>query len=276
MPTTTDLLIGSIRFGDTQSMSVTTAGPVTEDCDVAIGNYYLYDDESPFDLFDAVGDALSGHSALGGGVGVLLGVDLHVHLVGSGVAFAVNWADATELRDALGFTTNLTSATSHRAPNISPLLWSAGRPVTWEARLGTNGIKVVDVARGQSGPSTVRTTRNNTRRRNTLIYSHILGSRVWTTDEENGEFVTFWDEVLVNGRRFKVWRNYPEDLADSTTLQNPNDSPNFGPIPSGSPSSETAYIYTGPSEMPFARENGFHEKLVALSIPVVTTRDFDA
>jgi hypothetical protein len=275
MPTRTDLLIGSTRLTETQTMAV-TATATTEDCDVAAGNYYLYDDESAFDSFLAVINALDSHSILTGNVYVTLGVDLHVHLVSTGAAFSLNWADAIELRDMLGFTINLTSATTHRAPNISPLLWSAGRTTTWEARVGTNGIKIADVARGQSGPGTVRSNRHNTHRRNTLIYRYVLNSRVWTEDEENGEFVTFWDQVLVPGHRFKVWRNYLEDLNDSSSELSPHDPTDFGPIPSGNPTSESAFIYVGPNEMPFGREFGYHESVHPVTIPVVTTREFDA
>lgn len=276
MPTTTDILIGSIPHLEEQTMAVTTAGPVTEDCVVAAGPYYLFDDSSAFDMFQVLTNALDQHSILVGNVGVALGVDLHINLFSIGIPFSLNWADATDLRDMLGFTVNLTSATSHRAPNISPLLWSPGKTTTWAARVGSNGIPIADVARGQSGPGTVRATRHNTHRRNELIYRYVRNSRVWTTDEENGEFIAFWQNVLSTSARFKVWRNYPEDLSDSSTTLSPADSSNPGPVPSGDPTNETAFIYVGPNEMPFGREFGYHESVHPVTIPVVTTREYDA
>lgn len=269
MPTTTDLLIGSYPNLEEQTVTVTTAGPVTEPCDLAANSWYLFDDVSAWDLFTGFANTLMSHSVLND-VALVLGVDLRVRIISS-IAFAMTWPTDNILRNLFGFTGSLVSATTHTAANISPLLWSPGKPTTWLGRVGTDGIPVRDVAVGQSGPGTLRATFHNEYRRNELIYRYLLNSKVWTEDEDNGEFFVFFRDVLMMRRRFKVWRNYPEDLADSSTLQNPNDSVNPGPIPSSG-----AYIYTGGSEMPWAREFGYVDSLHPITLPVVSAREYDA
>jgi hypothetical protein len=269
MPTTTDLLIGSYPNLEAQSMSVTTAGPVTEPCVLAANSWYLFDDVSAWDLFNALGASLMTHSVLND-VALFLGVDLRIR-INSSIAFALTWPTNNILRNLLGFTAGLASNTLHTATNISPLLWSPGKPATQEARVGTDGIPVADTAVGMSGPGTLIAREFNEYRRDTLTFRYLLNSKVWTTDEAGGEFISFWRNVIRLRRRFKVWRNYPEDLTDHTTLQNPNDSTNPGPLPSTG-----AYKYTGPNEMPWGREFNFVDSLHPLTLPVVQTREYDA
>jgi hypothetical protein len=180
----------------------------------------------------------------------------------------LTWPADNILRGLLGFAANLTpSALEHTATLISPLLWAPGKNKNpTEARRDTDGILVRDIAVGQSGPGTVRATSFNRYRRNTLIYRYIANSKVWTTSEAGGEFFTFFDQVLVERRRFKVWREWPENLA-GTDSAHPSDTGTELP-------SSGAYIYTGPNEMPWGREFGQSESRHPISIPVVTAAEY--
>lgn len=271
MPTTTDLLIGSYPNLEAQTLSVRDTGTgTTEGCVLPANSWYLYDDLSAWDLLEAMSGAIESHSILNS-VSVLLGVDLRVHIVSS-LAFTMTWPADNVLRNLLGFTGALSpSSLTHTASRISPLLWSPGKPTTWLARVGTDGIPVREVAVGQSGPGTVRATLGNEYRRNELIYRYLLNSKMWTPAEENGEYFVFFREVCQMRRRFKVWSNYPEDLTDHSTLLSPADAPNPGPIPSSG-----AYICSGGGEMPWGREFNFVDSLHPLTIPVVSTREYDA
>lgn len=267
MVATSDWLIGSYPDLESQSMTVTTAGPVAEACVLAAGDYYLYDDLSDWDLINELQIALLTHSVLND-VGIIFQENRRIRIV-STIAFALTWPTDNILRNLLGFTGNLTSALEHTAANVSPLLWSPGKNNNpTEARKGTDGIKVMDVVVGQSGPGTMRATKKNEYRRNTLLYRHIANARVWTTAEAGGEFCSFFDNVLVMRRRFKVWPDVPEGTG-TTSIGSPADT--GGPIPSSG-----AYVYNGPNEMPWGREHGYKEFTHPITLPVNTTREYDA
>lgn len=263
MPTT-DLLIGSFPSLPASTLSVNAGG--VEVLNFAADSYYLFNSDDGFDLLAQLADALNSHSNLSG-VTVFIQENLRVRIQGGATAFTVQWPANGILRDLLGFTGNLASATSHTAPNISPLLWSAGRPATYLARLGTDGIPVYDTAIGQSAPGIVRATSHNSYRKNTLSFRYVQNSRVWTTVEAGGEFFAFFHEVLRQVRRFKVWRNVVEDLSSTDELTFPST-----PLPSTG-----AYVYAPPSrpvEMPWGREFAAKESLHPIVLPVVQSPEY--
>lgn len=264
-----DLLIGSYPNLEAQSLSV-TASSVTEPVAIAAGSYYLYDTlGTQRGLTERMMNALLSHSVLSDVV-LYLTEQLYIRIVSS-TAFTLTWPSDGILRDLLGFTGSLSPAAAvHTATRRSPLLWTAGKPTTWEARVGTDGILVRDIAVGQSGPSTMRATSFNRYRRNTLSYRYVANARMWTTAEAGGEFFTFFDQVLAERRRFKVWRNCPVDFAGVDVLESDGLGSNDRRPSSG------AYVYSGNNEMPWGREYGFVDALHPISIPVVTTREYDA
>lgn len=263
---TTDLLIGSYPALPAQSISV-TVGATTEVIVLPAGNYYLTDGTPGRSLLDALETAIGSHS-------LLLPADIEVRLlrnrsvrVASADACSVQWPSDGVLRDLLGFATNLSpAATSFAAPGISPLLWSAARTATYEARYATNGILVHDTAVGQSAPGIVTATAFNSYRTNTLMWRYVLNDRVWTSAEAGGQFVSFWGHCLRRMVRFKVYRNTTEDTTASTAITLGTVLPSSG-----------AYIYA-PTErvgaMPFGREFGFHEYTHPITIPVVSSPEY--
>lgn len=262
----TDVLVGSYPSLPSQAITITTAGPIAEERTLAAGDYYLYDDGSSFDLIAALTSVINGHSIVADAVVSIL--DNRLIQITSSTSFALTWPTDGVLRDLLGFTGNLTTATSHTAANISPLLWSPGKRATTGGRFGTDGIPVVDVAWAQSGPGRVYATSHNLYRRQTLSWRYLLNARVWTTAEANGEFIAFWREVLIKARPFKVWLNLIEGSGSAWDLDGDGD----GVLPSAG-----AYVYQPngrPVDMPWAREFGFHESVHPIEIPCSTTPEF--
>lgn len=262
----TDVLIGSYPSLPAQTLTISTAGPIAEDHDVAAGDYYLYDDGSSFDLLAAIATAINAHSIVTGATVEIL--DNLLVRIASATSFALTWPTDGVLRDLLGFTGNLTTATSHTATNISPLLWSPGKRASTAARFGADGTPVVDAAWAQAGPGRVYATSHNEYRKQTLSWRYLLNARVWTTSEENGEFIAFWRNVLIKARPFKVWRNLTEGSGSSWDIADDGD----GVLPSTG-----AYVYQPggrPSEMPWAREFRLSETLHPIDIPCSTTPEF--
>lgn len=263
----TDLLIGSYPNLPAQTLTISTAGPVTENHDLAEGSYYLYDDQSAFDLMAAITAVLESHSVLTGATVSMLN-NRHLRISAT-QTFSLTWPTDNVLRNLLGFTTNLSGTNTYTATNISSLLWSPGKTTTYGARLGTDGIPVSDTAWAQSGPGTVYATRHNTYRRQSLIYRFVQNARVWTTSEAGGEFFAFWRDVLDLGRKFKVWRTLDEGSGSSDwDIAGDGD----GVLPSSG-----AYVYQPterPGAMPWDREFGFHEYTHPITIPCSTSTEY--
>lgn len=268
MPTlTSDICIGSSPNLPAQTMSV-TANAVTEDVVLPARSYYLDDGVSAFGLVYRLGANLTGHSELLGGVTCVVQRDLRVRIESdAAVAFTLTWPTDGVLRDLLGFTGNLTpAATSHTATSISPLIWSAGRTASYRARLGTDGVPVHDTMVGQSAPGTVRATSYNSYRTNTVTWRYVSNARVWTTDEEGGEFYAFWDQCLRRLAHFKIYRGTVEDSASTTAITLGTVLPSSG-----------AYVLAPQErvgEMPWDREFKLVESSHPIELPVVTTPEY--
>lgn len=265
---TTDLLIGSYPSLPEQSIS-TTANAVTEAFVLPARSYYLQNpSDQTFDLLYRVGSNSVGLAELPAGLLLELQRDLRVRISSvDAVAFTLTWPTDGLLRDLLGFTGNLTpAATSHVAPNVSPLLWSAARPATYRARLGTDGIPVRDTAVGQSATGVISSNTHNELRENTLSWRYVQNPRIWTEDEEGGEFFAFWGQVLAHSRRFKVYRGTVEDEASTTAITLGTVLPRAG----------LAYVHIPPSpvKFPFDREFAFVESLHPVVIEVKTRAEY--
>lgn len=269
MPTlTSDICIGSYPSLPEQTIS-TTANAVTEDFVLPTRSYYLTEaSPSAFDLLYRLSTNSVGLAELPLGLSFTLQRDLRVRVTSlDAVAFTLTWPTDGVLRDLLGFTGNLSpAATIHTAPNISPLIWSAGRTASYRARLGTDGVPVHDTMVGQSAPGTVRATSYNSYRTNTVTWRYVSNARVWTTDEEGGEFYAFWDQCLRRLVHFKIYRGTVEDSASTTAITLGTVLPSSG-----------AYVMA-PSErvgeMPWGREFGLVESSHPIELPVVTTAEY--
>lgn len=247
-----------------------TANAVQEILNLPAGPRYLYDGGSSHDLLQAIRTLLESHSEITTVTATFL--ESGRIRISANVAFSVDsWSSNTRVRDALGFTGTLGSATSHTANLFSPLFWSPGKTESPDARLGTDGDPVPDVAVGQSGPGIVVATEHNAHLVNKFRFFHVDNDRVRTVNQSNGEYFRFWRTVLIRFRRFKMVRNVPENRSGTNPV-------NLGILPRLP--SVGAYIqrYTqGAARFRSPRSQasgGFVESFNDVTIDVVGTVDF--
>jgi hypothetical protein len=256
----TDLLIGSYPNLSAQSLTI-TVGATVEVIVLPAGSYYFRDGTASLSLLAALETAINAHSLIAGAT-VVLQRDLKVFISGNGTAFALTWPVDNQLRDMIGATGNLVSATTHTMPNQSRLVWSAGKRGRFTSRLGTDGTPVHDTATGQAATGVVTSASHNTYRSNSVTWRYVRNARVWTTSEAAGEYFAFWDAVLRHSRRFKVYRDTTEDPASTTAIT-------YGTL---LPSTR-AYVHVPPPPVvfPYGREFEFIESLHPIAIDPITT-----
>lgn len=97
-------------------------------------------------------------------------------------SFSIEW-NTTELRDLLGFTGDLSGASSYTAAYPSGLLFSPGYPATRPVSEGCNGYSVEDqrIEIDRSG-TIVNTTCNHSQTWDELSWSGVVASRVVAVD----------------------------------------------------------------------------------------------
>jgi len=180
---------------------------------VPAGTYYLTDPTSTLSLLSKVISAMS-TGLLFAPTAVLLGSG-KVRLTAAG-AFTVTWGTATLLRDLLGFTTNLAGNSISTAPNVSGLLWSPQRTETpMLAPIGIRGQKVAAVYQSQSPyDGTTENTSRGSREYNRFIFRRVTYLRVWTSNNNGGEFNRWFEEVAVPAARWKLYSQVLESELD--------------------------------------------------------------
>lgn len=206
----TSWLVGAINFGSAQDYTISGTG-----YDVAAGDYYLRDATAGRSLLaqiqaDMTAEGLANAS-------VFVDQSGYVHLK-SDDSFTVTWTD-TALRDALGFTSNITSTTNATAQKHSPLWWSPGWPETPATPVGVDAYPVPDtqITSSPTGLTTKHTT-HHTAYWQEWNWASVPVSRVWTAAENGGEFRRFWSEVLQPGYRFKLYSDIQENVGSSTAV----------------------------------------------------------
>lgn len=193
----------------------------------------------------------------------------HVRLVGS-APFDLTWASFA-FRDLLGFTGDLTNASSYTAPNRSTLLWSPGKTFTPElAPLDAHGQPVVDasvtigpqgriVVRHHGSPSIV----------NTFTARHVERARFWAAPPayKAGEWRHFWEHEAWTAQRMVVLRRVVEG-SSTTASAGYSTSLALGPFRPDLTRLGRAFA--------FARDTGFEsvEAYYPVSLPVVQTSEF--
>lgn len=215
MPTrTTSVLVGSRPSIPATALNV-VANAVGEVLPFLGGDYYLDHPTGALSLLTQMVAVLNGHTQLLG-TGAVITRSRRV-LLTNATAFSVDWGSNTTLRDLLGFSSNLASATSHLAPLVSPLLWAAGKPESSSARMGADGVLVKDTYAGRSGPGVVVATANNEWRENTFTWGYVHVDRIEQVPDVGGTWATWWSQVGSRFARFWLARNVLEDSADDAT-----------------------------------------------------------
>lgn len=171
--------------------------------------FYLYHPTDDLSLIYQLEHALLGAGVTGAAVRVLESRHVRITAVG---AFDLNWG-STLSRDLYGFVGNLSGANSYTATNISPLLWSPGKPETpTESPLGVAGRRVYDTKLSVAPDGTTVADSHYTQRVQTFNWSHVPMDRFQTSSEVGGEYVVFYDYVLHRGHKFDLWRGIAEDV----------------------------------------------------------------
>lgn len=176
------------------------------------GSYYLYDATEALSLLDAFVVALDDGGAT---VAATLRQHRRVKLTAGG-AFTVDWETATLLRDLLGFTTNLAGNSIYTAPDVSGLLWSPQRTETpMLAPIGIRGQEVAAVYQSQSPyDGTTENIARGSREYNRFIFRRVTYLRVWTPNDNGGEFNRWFREVAVPAARWKLYSQVLESELD--------------------------------------------------------------
>ena len=163
-----------------------------------------------------------------------------------GANFSVTWPADGVLRGLLGYTGDLASASSYTAPEVSPLLWSPGKPESpMLSPLGVAGQRVylaqIGVAEDGSTFSTVQGYRTFQR----YEWRNVHMSRVQSSAEAGGEFARWWGEVGVKAR-WKLYRAIDEEDSSTTAVSWPTAIGPYWVSPS-----------TRSPDWEFKRSNGF-------------------
>lgn len=171
--------------------------------------WYLYHPTDALSLIDQLEDVLLAQGVTLATIQVLENRKVRIS---ASVNFSITWG-STLSRDLLGFTGNLAGSSSYTATNISPLLWSPGKPESpTESPLGVTGRKVYDTKLSVAPDGTTVADSHYTQRVNTFTWSHVAMDRFQTSSEVGGEYVVFFDYCLHKGYKFHLWRNIEEDV----------------------------------------------------------------
>ena len=194
------------------------------------GHYYLRHTTAALSLIGTLDGLLADQGIAGHSVYVA--VDRKVRIGCTiGAEFALVWPVA--LRDLFGFNTNLLGTDDLEvADNVSPLLWSAGKPHSpQEGPFGAQGRSVYDTRIGTAPDGTQVADGHHTQVINQFTWNHVAYTRFQTTNPGvGGEYVTFFDEVLRNAYKFWLYAFVSESLtASDTAVTWPTSTNRLGP-----------------------------------------------
>lgn len=203
-------LIGSIEALPLQSFTIDAFA-----ASILSGNYYLYAADGSLSLLSRFAAQMTAAGLAG--VTVVVLENRRVRISASST-FSVTWGAATWLRDLLGFTGNLSGASSYTATNISPLLWSGGE-VSRACPTGVVGYPVEDAEISVSADGTRQiTTFFATHYHDDFTWEAVHISRFWSTTDAGGTWQTFRTTVVVPGHRFQVFETVEEDTSSTTAV----------------------------------------------------------
>lgn len=152
-----------------------------------------------------------------------------VTLTWSGGVFTVAWID-TALRDALGFTIDLSGAATYTGASATPYVWLPNRrrwlPPTPE---GYKGLPVVDTTTTVSSSGHVRSLYTARRYVTRLWFRYLSGAKTWRVFESvtNESLQTFWETTIGAGLPVR----YHHDRSDDATYNEWHVAPVFAVAP---------------------------------------------
>lgn len=206
-------LVGSIEGFDSQSVDLNSGTSVT-----SVFSYtgtYIDHGTTGLSMIKTFKAALLAASLTG--ADVYIGQDGYVRISASGT-FAIDWTD-TGMRDALGFDTNLSGASSYTAANRSPYLWIPRRNDSpGKAPLGVIGNSMHDRVIVQSRDGTQVTRQfGDPVRTNDFTWHYIDKAQYWD-GETAGELFKFHSSVLAPGAKFWIYRLTEADSTSASAV----------------------------------------------------------
>lgn len=200
------------------ALALTENGAAVGTVTIAAGNYYLTSTTSILTTLTTALDA----AGAGTYTATISDADSgtgKVTLSASGVSsFAITWTD-TALRNALGWTGNITGSTSYESQSASPYIWLPNQrrsePPTPE---GYKGFPITDATMTVSPGGSSHVASYSTRYATSFAFRMIAGNKAWTPLESvtNESFQTFWTATIGAGKpvRYHLDR---DDNADYDT-----------------------------------------------------------
>lgn len=180
------------------------------------GDRYLYHATGSLSILNAIraGMVAAGYA----GATAVLTRDRRVKLSSGAGNFTITW-DSTALRDLLGFTANLSGASSYTATDVSPLLWSPAKPLKPElSPIGTAGIRrPLTYATISPADGSAFAVSHGSRQWQRFTCSHVAIDRVFPADEAPGSWISFFDESAGKLCSFYVYPEVVEEAGSSTT-----------------------------------------------------------
>lgn len=203
-------LTAHTSLGSGGSKDVTFGGTAVQ---VTTGSYFVrgYTAEGG-QLVDAVQTAMTAAGLAS--ASATISDDGFVTLSASG-AFTVTWTNTT-LRDILGFTGNLTSATSHTATEQAKYTWHPNTgPATMTGHPDTAGEIESDAAHTVAPSGIVLATKYYERTKREFDFRWLEDEYVWPVGSvTNRDYYAFWSSILSMGTRF---RYFPDRTANAST-----------------------------------------------------------
>lgn len=215
-------LEGRITADAAWVISVTETTPPATDAaiTVAAGDYYL---TSTTSLLTTLQTALNASGTLSGTYTVSVADDADtdtgkVTIAATGVGnISIAWT-STDIRDRLGFTGNVSAATTHTGTEQAEYLWlpSVGRDESFLAPDGDEGISEFDTVVNLSTDGTMVAGQQNERKFDVLGFSMVIGSKTWIAHEVtvNESLQKFHRDVIGIGKPFR----YHKDRSDDATF----------------------------------------------------------
>lgn len=182
--------------------SVITVGATA--CNLAAGPYYLHSGTAALSMIASLATAIV--AGVGGTCTIQFQRDRKLRITFN-TSRAITWT-STDLRDLLGFEgAGSSSATTHTATLVSPLLWSPGYLATPATIYEVDGYTVnhQSVFKSDDG-SQIYCDHYGDETHQELSWTHIVPARMRVDDgdDQGGTFHTFYQEVLRYRRRI-LW-----------------------------------------------------------------------
>lgn len=212
-------LIGTLTGGATINVTVSGGANGTVAVTPPAGPLYLFDSTVALDYAHALADEILLQNTDVADVQIDLLRNRLIRITfDAGGNVAVVWGSATDLRDALGFESDLSGALTYTSDNPSDIIWCPGLTEISKGRLGQAGIPVYDLqVAGAAGSTKPVHTSHHYREINTLRWMNVDNGRVWV-DGTGGEHLAFWRKVLIGGRQFAHYRQVTNDETSTSAV----------------------------------------------------------